>query len=266
MMRLAVDSDIHKVINRGDIFYCRLNSPNDEELKHNQFLIGKIRPCLIIGDGNLTFPFLEVIPIRSDTDSEFFNKENSFPIKLEKEYESFLDFSQMRPVHYKNIFDYIGTIHNQEMITEIEKRITRNYGFEDRVIFIEPGMEGCKEKLENVVNTVLKGLKECKDVNIQIGYINRTVEWENDDEQSNNEQIEKRKRCIPKVKRVYEEPNENKYKEMDEKQRTNLVLNYSSLLDNDIDKFGYLGKRFGFSSMYELSTNIHNIRKSTNNI
>lgn len=175
-MKLTDVSDVKKMIKRGDIYYCSLNSKNDKKLHNNQYLIGKTRACLIIGSDDLySYPFYYVVPIRNNNESAYVNQENILPIVLEKEYDSVLDFSQVRPVHICFIHDYIGSLRNNEILSEIERKILTNFDINKNIIYIDPNkyeneetFNMVKNNMENILDAVTSNLSEGKNINVKI--------------------------------------------------------------------------------------------------
>lgn len=174
-MKLTENSDVVKTIRRGDIYFCCLSSPADEELKHNQYLLGKVRPCLIIGnDSQISYPFYHVIPIRSNVENDLTNKENMIPICLEDDHDSVLDFSQARPVHINLIRDYIGTIYDDELMSKIEMKLIENYDLMKNAIYINRSCLNYKndayELLKKVINSVIDGINKGVTVHVNVSY------------------------------------------------------------------------------------------------
>ena len=243
-MKLTENSDVIKTIKRGDVYFCSLSHPNDEEMKYNQFLLGKMRPCLIIGtDSSLTYPFYHVIPIRNNNENALVNKENIIPILLEDDYDSILDFNQTRPVHVKYIKDYIGTIYDEEIICKIEMKLIENYGINEHVIFLSPQLAKYKnniyESMKKIAETILNGFQQGKNVNVQVQYL----EEENEEENQTSNVAEYKIRRIPRNK------NKDDYKNWSEEDMREFLM-FNGLGMASVEQLKVEG--YNFDSIYEI--------------
>lgn len=240
-MKLTENSDVVKTIKRGSVYFCQLSSPTDEELKHNQYLIGKMRPCLIIGtDSLLTYPFYHAIPIRSKSENDLTNKDNLIDIRLEDDHESALDLGQTRPVHINFIKDYIGTIYDDEIISNIERKLIENYALSERTVYLEPSLVKYKDDIcdlmKKVVNSITDGLKKGKNVNVQVSYLNE------------NERVETKSPEF-KIKRVANKTNKEDYKTWDEEGMRDFLM-FDNLGIASLEQLNQEG--YKFDSIYEI--------------
>lgn len=243
-MKLSEKSDVIKTVKRGDVYFCSLSHPDDEEMKYNQYLLGKVRPCLVIGtDTFLTYPFYHVIPIRNNNENVLVNKENTIPILLEDNYDSILDFNQTRPVHVKMIRDYVGTIYDEEILCKIELKLIENYSLDRHILYLEPEFLKYKNDLCNYIKqiseTILEGFKQGKSVNVQVQYLDGNKSEETAEEAA-----------VYKIKRAPRNKNKDDYKNWSEEDMREFLV-FDSLgiasLEQLVNVEGY-----NFDSIYEI--------------
>lgn len=240
-MKLTENSDVVKTIKRGGVYFCQLSSPTDDELKHSQYLIGKMRPCLIVGtDSLLTYPFYHAIPIRSKSENDLTNKENLIDIRLEDDHESALDFGQTRPVHINFIKDYIGTIYDDEIISKIERKLLENYDLSERVIYLEPSLAKYKDDvyvlMKQVVDSIVNGLRNGKNVNVQVSYLNE------------NNRVETKSPEF-KINRITNKTNKEDYKTWNEEDMREFLM-FDNLGIASLEQLNQEG--YKFDSIYEI--------------
>lgn len=237
-MKLSEKSQVTKTIKRGDVYFCSLSNSDDDEMKYNQYLLGKTRPCVIIGNPYLTYPFYHAIPIRSYTDSVLVNKENILPIILEDNFDSVLDFSQTRPVYEKAVRDYIGTIYDEKILMEIERKLIENYGIGEHIIYLNFETFEYKnetyETMRKVTNAILDGMRNGKQVSVQVSYL---------------DEREEPKMSEYGIKRVKRNKDKNDYKNWNEEEMREFLI-FNNLGIASVEQLKIEG--YNFDSIYEV--------------
>ena len=128
-------SDTKRIIHfrRGDIYFCNLdeNTPGEKTCFSTSGLIGKTRPCVIWSCQEYNDEFRNtymVIPIKTnntdDPIDEYIKRSPDVfvPIWMEGT-EKMIMINQLRPIAPQNIKAYSGTIVNQDVINEIDRKI-----------------------------------------------------------------------------------------------------------------------------------------------